>query len=130
MVGEKEKATLSYSLSFGGKLIRSFKENDVDIPDVSLWDLDTPNLYDLEATLVFPRRKGERNVTGLASAAFLSLPKASSSTGRKIKLLGLNRHQNYPYVGPAMPASAQKDDADILKEETRLQHRPHLPLFR
>ena len=37
--------------------------------------------------------------------------------GKKIKLVGLNRHQSYPYVGYAMPKSAQEDDANILKYE-------------
>lgn len=40
--------------------------------------------------------------------------------GRKIKLLGLNRHQSYPYVGYAMPKRAQRRDADVLKEELGL----------
>jgi len=33
-----------------------------------------------------------------------------------MKLIGLNRHQSYPYVGYAMPKSMQELDADILKE--------------
>jgi len=32
-----------------------------------------------------------------------------------MQLVGLNRHQSFPYVGNAMPASAQKADADLLK---------------
>ena len=40
--------------------------------------------------------------------------------GEKIKLLGLNRHQSYPYVGYAMPKSAQYEDADILKYDLGL----------
>lgn len=116
IVGEASKATLSYTLSFGGQLLKSFSSNDLDVPEVSLWDLDTPNLYDLEATLVSPAGKeskkyriGFRSVSFSVNGFFLN--------GKKIKLLGLNRHQNYPYVGPAMPESAQKDDADILKRK-------------
>lgn len=33
-----------------------------------------------------------------------------------IFIRGLNRHQSFPYVGYAMPASAQREDADHLKE--------------
>lgn len=40
--------------------------------------------------------------------------------GRKFKIRGLNRHQSYPYVGYAMPASMQRLDADILKNELGL----------
>ena len=37
--------------------------------------------------------------------------------GKKLRLRGLNRHQSYPYVGYAAPASMQIFDADILKKE-------------
>lgn len=35
--------------------------------------------------------------------------------GKKIKLIGINRMQNYAYEGFAMPASAQRSDADLIK---------------
>ena len=49
--------------------------------------------------------------------------------GKKIKLRGLNRHQSFPYVGYAMPKSAQYKDAEILKyslgvNTVRLSHYP------
>lgn len=37
--------------------------------------------------------------------------------GTKRKLRGLNRHQSFPYVGYAMPASLQRWDAELLKRE-------------
>ncbi|MDO9628591.1 MAG: glycoside hydrolase family 2 TIM barrel-domain containing protein, partial [Acholeplasmataceae bacterium] len=40
--------------------------------------------------------------------------------GNPVKLIGLNRHQSYPYVGYAMPRSAQIEDADILKYQLGL----------
>ena len=40
--------------------------------------------------------------------------------GKKVLLRGMDRHQSYPYVGYAMPASMQKFDADILKNELGL----------
>lgn len=36
--------------------------------------------------------------------------------GKKEKLIGLNRHQSYPYIGYAATKSLQEDDANILKE--------------
>ena len=35
--------------------------------------------------------------------------------GKRIKLIGINRMQNYAYEGFAMPASAQRADADLIK---------------
>ncbi len=54
--------------------------------------------------------------------------------GTKRKLLGLNRHQSYPYVGYAMPESMQRLDADILKNElgvnaVRTSHYPQSHYF-
>ena len=53
---------------------------------------------------------------------------------KRIKLIGLNRHQNYPYVGCAMPDSAQKEDAEILKTKlgcniVRTSHYPDSEAF-
>jgi beta-galactosidase len=54
--------------------------------------------------------------------------------GEKLKLMGLNRHQLYPYIGAAAPARLQKRDADILKYElgvniVRTSHYPQSPHF-
>ena len=40
--------------------------------------------------------------------------------GRKVRIMGLNRHQSFPYAGYAMPSSMQRYDADILKKELGL----------
>jgi len=36
-----------------------------------------------------------------------------------VKLRGLNRHQNFPFVGPAMPRRVQRRDAEILRKELK-----------
>lgn len=82
-----------------------------------LWSQEDPALYEVRTKLL---RDGvmldERTVvTGFRSAEF----KADGFylNGEKVKLRGLNRHQSFPYVGYAMPASMQRLDADILKKE-------------
>ncbi len=89
-------------------------------PDAEPWDVDSPRLYTLETVLlegstVIDRvctRIGFRTTEWKADGFYLN--------GRKLKLLGLNRHQSYPYVGYAMPSSMQRLDADILKKELGL----------
>ncbi len=81
-----------------------------NIGHADLWDISSPALYSLKITLngddkIF--RFGFRKAEFTKNGFFLN--------GRHIKLLGLNRHQSYPYVGNAMPASAQIADADELK---------------
>lgn len=54
--------------------------------------------------------------------------------GEHVKLMGLNRHQLYPYIGGAAPARLQRKDADILKYElgvniVRTSHYPQSPHF-
>lgn len=80
------------------------------IGDVENWDINNPKLYTLRATLgedVKEVRFGFREAKFTKNGFYLN--------GKHIKLMGLNRHQSYPYVGYAMPKSAQEADADLLK---------------
>lgn len=102
--------------------------------DVKLWELTDPALYVAKISLYengklvdenfirFGFRESEFRVDGF----FLN--------GKKVKIQGLNRHQSYPYVGYAMPKSAQVNDARILKEElglnaVRTSHYPQSHYF-
>ncbi|MCR5343208.1 MAG: glycoside hydrolase family 2 protein [Butyrivibrio sp.] len=84
---------------------------------IVLWDVVNPALYEFIVRiyrgeeLVDEKKEvfGFRNATFKAEGFYLN--------GRKLILRGLNRHQSYPYVGYAMPASMQIEDARILKEE-------------
>lgn len=53
--------------------------------------------------------------TGIRTAEFR--PDGFYLNGRRHALIGLNRHQSFPYVGYAMPWRAQHRDADILRFE-------------
>ncbi len=101
----------------------------------ALWSPETPNLYTLEAvvkaadgheldskTVCFGFRSAEFRADGF----FLN--------GALYKIRGLNRHQSYPYVGYAMPASIQRHDVEILKHElhcnaVRTSHYPQSQAF-
>ncbi|MDE6274753.1 MAG: hypothetical protein K2L87_06890, partial [Clostridiales bacterium] len=52
--------------------------------------------------------------------------------GERLFLMGLNRHQSYPYGGYAMPHNAQTEDADILKNQlgVNLVRTSHYPQSR
>jgi len=82
-----------------------------------LWSVDQPNLYTVKLTL---ERSGEvidcfEVTTGFRTAEFRT--DGFYLNGSKLKIRGLNRHQCLPYVGYAMPASLQRFDAEVLKEE-------------
>ncbi len=81
------------------------------------WSLDHPKCYTLEATLTRADRLTDHVLTtfGVRSAEFRS--DGFYLNGERVQLFGLNRHQNYPYIGAAAPARLQRRDADILKYE-------------
>jgi beta-galactosidase len=145
--GAPVEATLRVSLSdFAGKKIASFEQN-VSVPagdgelavsfggihGAALWTPDSPVLYALECELAaggasdsFRTRIGFRTAEFRNEGFFLN--------GEPLKLCGLNRHQSWPYVGYAMPKRAQRRDADILKNELRVNvvrasHYPQSPDF-
>ncbi len=74
------------------------------------WTLENPKLYTLRLSFGGDEvnyRFGFRECEFRKDGFYLN--------GMHIKIRGLNRHQAYPYVGYAMPESAQKADADFLK---------------
>lgn len=91
-----------------------------ELQEISLWDVENPNLYFVKTQLLKEDKVlDEKTVTfGFRRAEFKK--DGFYLNGRKLKLRGLNRHQSYPYVGYAMPKSMQRMDADILKKELGL----------
>ena len=109
-------------------------EVKLTLPLAKLWDVASPTLFRAKVELL----KGDavlddRTETfGFRKAKFLA--DGFYLNGRKLRLVGLDRHQSYPYVGYAMPASLQRLDADILKSElgvniVRTSHYPQSPHF-
>ncbi|MDD4063888.1 MAG: glycoside hydrolase family 2 TIM barrel-domain containing protein [Bacteroidales bacterium] len=103
-----------------------------------LWSPDHPFCYDL-VTEVLETERNEKQVVkdsrkttvGLRQVVFKE--KDLYVNGQKMFLKGVNRHQEYPYVGYAMPGNAQWRDAVKIKEAgfdaVRLSHYPHSPEF-
>jgi beta-galactosidase len=112
------KGTVSLNVT-DGKNLSVDKKAEIDgrvlrvrwnIKGAKLWDINDPNLYTFTASF----KGGEmRRRFGFREAKFTRT--GFMLNGRHVQLVGLNRHQSYPYVGNAMPASAQKADADLLK---------------
>jgi len=88
-----------------------------ELEGILLWDVDSPELYDLEVVLEEGGREADRmsERIGFRDARFK--PEGFFLNGRRIFLRGLNRHQSWPYVGYAMGPGAQRRDAEILKRE-------------
>ena len=112
-----------------GTLVKESVEPQFQINSPALWDLDHPHLYTLK--VVIP------NKTYIIRFAFKEVKMDKTGlylNGQKIKLIGLNRHQGYPYMGYAASKSLQIDDADLLKNEVgvnvvRTSHYPQSEHF-
>lgn len=89
-----------------------------ELNNIELWDIDAPNLYEIETSLSTDSTSDTQvNVFGFRTAEFRS--DGFYLNGKHLQIVGLNRHQSYPYVGYAMPKRAQIKDADIVKYELR-----------
>ncbi|MCK8060092.1 MULTISPECIES: glycoside hydrolase family 2 TIM barrel-domain containing protein [unclassified Fusibacter] len=148
---EKGDLTCAFSILEDETLIKTFKKtlqvsSDLDekinvqesLADVShaikLWGTDHPHLYWLEISLMSGEKLIDRLKIrfGFRDARFS--PEGFFLNGERLKIQGINRHQSFPYVGYAMPKSAQYKDAELLKYElgvnaVRLSHYPHSDHF-
>lgn len=107
--------------------------------DITRWSLHEPNLHDLAVDLDHGEAPNIELLdtmdvkVGLREAHF-DRDGSFYLNGEPVKLIGLNRHQTYPYIGAAAPARLQAKDADIIKYElgcniVRTSHYPQSPHF-
>lgn len=85
------------------------------------WEPEEPCFYFMKLELAKPGKDGEAPLDektirfGFRTCEFRE--DGFYLNWKKRKLIGINRHQSYPYVGYAMPKRMQRQDADILKYE-------------
>ena len=115
-VGDAE-IKVSHKLLLNSEIAWESEVDEFKVENPSLWDLDQPNLYTLVTKLESKDGEEEyRTRFGFRKAEFR--PDGFYLNNKKVKLIGLNRHQGYPFVGFAMPKAMQEDDADLLKFKT------------
>jgi beta-galactosidase len=106
-----------------------------NLPPITLWSIENPALYSLQFDLSDGSRRIDVQVIrfGFREAEFRK-DGGFYLNGQHLKLIGLNRHQTYPYIGAAAPARLQRKDADIVKHElgcniVRTSHYPQSTYF-
>ena len=126
-------AKIHHELIFDNQIVAKSEQDKFNISNPKLWDLDNPNLYTLVTTVestngkeTYQTKFGFRKTEFKINGFYLN--------GKRIKLVGLNRHQGYPFVGYAMPKSMQEEDADLLKNNigvnvVRTSHYPQSEHF-
>ncbi len=112
-------------------------DHTIEVDKPNLWSPKSPYLYDLEILVLGESNKivdGVKQKLGIRKIEFRG--KDGFYLNNKPyegKLMGANRHQDYGYVGNALPNSGQWRDAAILKEAgceiIRAAHYPADPAF-
>lgn len=130
--GDYQQKELQYSIIDTNKTIlySNIVKIDCQAPIITFkvtgiheWELDNPVLYHLNLELIVlsdNNRILDREVTRFGFRTCEFREDGFYLNHKKIKLLGLNRHQSYPYVGYAMPKRMQQQDAEILKQELQV----------
>ena len=112
-----------------GKLIKESDKDNFHVEGISTWSVDHPTLYILKTTIpgqTYETRFGFKTIKVDNTGLYIN--------NEKVKLIGLNRHQGYPYMGYAASKSLQEDDANLLKYEVgvnvvRTSHYPQSEHF-
>ncbi len=98
-----------------------------------LWSPRTPNLYQLVTTLEANGKVTDERITRIGIRHIAFAGNRILINGEPHFLRGVNRHQEYPYVGYAISPGADYRDAKRIKEAgldfVRLSHYPHSPDF-
>lgn len=102
---------------------------NITIRKPALWSPDAPNLYILESYLVENGKVIDREVTRIGIRRIEMTKKGGFVlNGEPIRLVGSNRHSDYPYLGNATSQRAGYRDIRMIKESgfntVRLGHYP------
>ncbi|HTQ09148.1 MAG TPA: glycoside hydrolase family 2 TIM barrel-domain containing protein, partial [Fimbriimonadaceae bacterium] len=107
---------------------------DLEVRKANLWSPDSPYRYRLETSL----DSGDARLDEVATTVGIRSVEVSRArgfvlNGKPIRLVGTNRHQDYPWIGIALSDRAQMRDAILIKRAghniVRLSHYPQSPAF-
>ncbi len=100
------------------------------VPDVKLWDIDTPYLYTVKALLQRRNEAYDEVFAKVGVRSFTCTPNEGFIiNGRQCPLRGVSRHQDRLYKGNALTREDHYEDARLIKElganTIRLAHYQH-----
>lgn len=106
---------------------------DLVVRAPKLWSPRAPNLYTVRCEVLSEGEVADVEETRIGIRRIEISRDGFRINGEKMFLRGTNRHQEYPYVGYAVPEEAQHRDARRIKEAgfdyVRLSHYAHAPAF-
>ncbi len=86
-----------------------------NLQGIELWDTMHPRLYTVHTRLLRGSDPIDEDTRTIGFREAMFTDHGFSLNGKIVKLRGLDRHQTFPFVGQAMPARVQRQDAKILR---------------
>ncbi|QEI14051.1 glycoside hydrolase family 2 protein [Cellvibrio japonicus] len=106
---------------------------EISLQQPRLWSPKAPNLYQLVTQVYQGKTLVDEQKTHIGIREFKWVDNQLYINGEKTFLRGVNRHQEYPYIGYATSDAADYRDAVRIKsagfDYVRLSHYPHSPAF-
>ena len=99
----------------------------LEVTKPKLWHPLHPDLYSLHTTVLSDGKPVDARVTRLGLRRIEFKPEGMWINGEKFCALGVNRHQDHPYVGYALPNSQHYRDAKKLRDAGFTSFRSHYP---
>lgn len=141
---EEKEVTLQFSLLDGKTVLSETSETvlakgenalsaEFLLEEPKLWDTEHPHLYTLKSELFYNGKLWDTRFTDFGIREVSVCEEGFFLNGKKTKLFGVNRGQQFPYLGIAASDAAQRREARMLKESgvncLRLAHYPQSPAF-
>lgn len=115
----RELAATSHTLKAGDLHAAMVNLSLASLKGIRRWELNAPYLYQVRVRLIREGTVVDECIRTVGFREAVFTPEGFRLNGRILKLRGLNRHQSFPYAGPAMSARVQQRDAYILKHELK-----------
>ena len=140
---QPRRFTVRHDLRAGDTVVAVATSETLELPPVSdlahtsllsvlrpqFWSPHSPNLYELETIIESEAGIIDRRFTRVGIRRIDVSADGFRINGERMFLRGVNRHQEYPYIGYALSPNADYRDAKLIKEAgfdyVRLSHYPH-----
>lgn len=107
--------------------------DEVTIENPHLWSIDDPYLYTARVEAIKDGEVRDTYLVKIGLRWFEFVNDGLKLNGEVVKIMGINRHEQWPWQGRAVPDKLQKRDADMIKETgfnaVRCSHYPQSPAF-
>mgnify|MGYP003637872583 CR=1 FL=1 len=107
--------------------------SNIQLKDPDLWSPKIPNLYHLKTEIIQNGSVIDAEITRIGIKTMKFVGQDFYLNGEKTFLRGVNRHQEYPFIGYALSDNANYRDAKKIKEAgfdyVRLSHYPQSKAF-